>query len=178
MRLEKRKIDEEAQQQFHMHSLLSSILMTFLVFHFDTISCSIEFHFQIHSSTFEHSHSRLIDSINFFFFHSLYVFFRMKRNITRHYRCWVSEGWGTYVECISLWLGRNLSSPHSHPRFVVVWCSQHFNISKYSRFVIFWMLSCYQGIWENVKRKHWSKECIVIVRLMNLQKLVMVKWNF
>lgn len=47
--------------------LLSSIPMTFLVFHFDTISCSIEFHFQIHSSTFENSHSRLIDSIKVLF---------------------------------------------------------------------------------------------------------------
>lgn len=45
-------------------TLLFSILMTFLVFHFDTISCSIEFHFQIHSPTFEHSFSFSFNWLN------------------------------------------------------------------------------------------------------------------
>jgi hypothetical protein len=71
--------------------------MTFLVSHFDTISCSIEFHFQIlHRRHLSILHSRLIDSIKVFFTLSLVLFsfeFDMKWNITRHYSICLREGW-------------------------------------------------------------------------------------
>lgn len=92
--------------------LLSSIPMTFLVFHFDTISCSIEFHFQIHSSTFENSHSRLIDSIKVLF-SFFYGFFKSESKHNETLSMLSERRAGelrTVGESFCLWLCGNLWS--------------------------------------------------------------------